>query len=332
MKVLVVGGTRFLGHELTWRLLFAGHPVTLFNRGRETDTFGNRVERLRGDRTTADFDHLLRGRTFDAAVDFAAYTGDDARRAVSTLGSALGHYVVVSSGQVYLVRQDAPRPAKEEDYDGPLLPLPSDPGDKREWDYGMGKREIEDVLVEAWEKSRFPSTRLRLPMVNGERDHNRRLEGYLWRILDGGPVIVPDGGLRPMRHVYAGAAVKATLDLLGNTSTFGRAYNLAQDETPTLVELLATVADLLGAPARLQPVPAAKIAEAGLDPVRLSPFSGRWMSFVDPARARTELGFRHEPLRSYLDKIVTAFLARPPRDTPPGYAERARERALASSL
>ena len=96
---------RFLGHELTWRLLFAGHPVTLFNRGRETDTFGNRVERLRGDRTTADFDQLLRGRTFDAAVDFAAYTGDDARRAVSTLGGALGHYVVVSSGQVYLVRQ-----------------------------------------------------------------------------------------------------------------------------------------------------------------------------------------------------------------------------------
>ena len=62
MNVLVIGGTRFLGHEVAWRLLFAGHRVTLLNRGRETDAFGSRVERLRGDRTTADFARLLDGR------------------------------------------------------------------------------------------------------------------------------------------------------------------------------------------------------------------------------------------------------------------------------
>jgi nucleoside-diphosphate-sugar epimerase len=166
-------------------------------------------------------------------------------------------------------------------------------------------------------------------MVNGERDHLRRIESYIWRILDGGPVLVPDGGERPMRHVYAGSAVKAVAGLLGDAQTFGRAYNLAQDETPTLVELLKRLADLLGAPARLAPVAAARIAEAGLEPVRISPFSGRWMSFVDPSRAKQELGFRHEPLPSYLDKIVGAFLARPPLDTPPGYADRGREKALA---
>jgi nucleoside-diphosphate-sugar epimerase len=330
VKVLVVGGTRFIGHELAWRLLFAGHEVTLFNRGREADAFGHRVERLRGDRTTADFEHLLSGRSFDAAVDFAAFTADDARRVVATLGGSVGHYVVISSGQVYLVRTDAPRPAKEEDYDGPLLRVPQDAAERREWDYGMGKRAIEDVLAEAWSKERFPSTRLRLPMVNGERDHLRRIESYIWTILDGGPVLVPDGGERPMRHVYAGSAVKAVAGLLGDARTFGRAYNLAQDETPTLVELLERLADLLGAPARLKPVATAKIVEAGLEPVRISPFSGRWMSFVDPSRAKQELGFRHESLPSYLDKVVAAFLARPPLDTPPGYADRAREKALAS--
>jgi nucleoside-diphosphate-sugar epimerase len=332
VKVLVVGGTRFLGHELAWRLLFAGHEVTLFNRGREPDAFSSRVERLRGDRTTDDFERLLRGRSFDAAVDFAAFTGDDARRVASVLAGSVGHYVVISSGQVYLVRQDAARPAKEEDYDGPLLPEPEDPADRREWDYGMGKRAIEDVLAEAWTRERFASTRLRLPMVNGERDHLRRLEAYIWRILDGGPVLVPDGGTRPMRHVYSGSAVRAIVGLLGDSRTFGRAYNLAQDETPTLVELLTRLADLLGASARLVAVPAERIVEAGLEPVRVSPFSGRWMSFVDPSRAKQELGFRHESLASYLDKIVAAFLARPPLDTPGGYADRAREKALANGL
>jgi hypothetical protein len=71
------------------------------------------------------------------------------------------------------------------------------------------------------------------------------------------------------------------------------------------------------------------VREAGLDPLALSPFSGEWMSFVDPALARQELGFRHEPLAAYLDKIVTSFLRtlRPSRRR--GYDKRDVERRLA---
>jgi len=54
------------------------------------------------------------------------------------------------------------------------------------------------------------------------------------------------------------------------------------------------------------------------------------MSFLDPSRAKSELGFRHEPLGSYLDKIVTAFLAHPRPDPPPGYERRAAELRLAA--
>lgn len=330
MNVLVIGGTRFVGYDLVWRLLAAGHRVSLFNRGQLADPFGPRVERLHGDRTTDEFPRLLAGRRFDAAVDFVAYRGEDARQVVSVLAGRVGHYVTISSGQVYLVRDAAPRPAREVDYDGPLLPEPKDPAEHREWDYGMGKRAVEDTLAEYWAAMQFPSTRLRIPMVNGERDHFRRLEGYIWRLLDGGPLLLPDGGDRPTRHVYSGSVARAILALLGAEKTFGEAYNLAQDETPTLGELLTLVAARLGAPARLVPVPAAAIREAGLDPVRISPFSGRWMSFLDPARARAELGFRHEALAAYLDKIVTTFLANPPEEPPPGYATRAAEIAVAA--
>jgi nucleoside-diphosphate-sugar epimerase len=286
------------------------------------------VERLRGDRTSGDFARLLAGRSFDAAVDFAAYTGADGRQAADVLGGRVGQYVAISTGQVYLVREGCPRPARESDYDGEVMPAPADPFDRGQWDYGMGKRALEDALAEAWESRRFPATRLRLPMVNGERDHFRRLERYLWRMLDGGEVLLPDGGGRPTRHVYSGAVVKAILALLGRASAFGQAYNLAQDETPTLRELLTLVARCLGASARLVDVPVERVREVGLDPLALSPFSGRWMSLLDPARAKAELGFRHEPLASYLDKIVSAFLAHPPAEPPPGYAARAAELAL----
>jgi len=303
--------------------------VTLFNRGTLPDAFGDRVERLRGDRTTPDFERLLAGRSFEAAVDFAAFDGPDGRRAAEVLGGRVGHYVVISTGQVYLVREGCPSPARESDYDGPVMAEPVDPFDRGQWEYGVKKRALEDGLAAAWEKSRFPATRLRIPMVNGERDHFRRLERYLWRMLDGGPVLLPGGAARPTRHVYSGSVVRAILGMLGRTDTHGQAYNLAQDETPTLAELLTHAAERLGAPPRLVEVPVGAVRAAGLEPLVLSPFSGTWMSFLDPSRAKADLGFRHEPLGSYLDKIVTTFLAHPRADPPPGYGQRPAELELA---
>ncbi len=327
MKVLLIGGTRFVGHELAWRLLAGGHEVTLLNRGRSADAFGARVRRLRGDRTR-DLAALVAGREFDAAVDFAAYSGSDGRQAAEILAGKVAHYVVISSGQVYLVRQDCPTPARESDYEGRLLPEPKERPDKAEWDYGMGKRALEDELVAAWADSRFPATRLRIPMVNGPRDHFRRIERYLWRMVDGRPILLPGGGERPLRHVYSGSVVSAIVAILGREETFGQAYNLAQEETPTLRELLLLLAERLGAKPRLCEVAWADVVSAGLDPLALSPFSGRWMSFLDPGRARAELGFRHRPLGSYLDEIVAAFLAHPPAEPPPGYGPPEAERPL----
>jgi nucleoside-diphosphate-sugar epimerase len=327
VKVLVIGGTRFVGHELVWRLLAGGHNVTLLNRGQLPDSFGDRVARLRGDRTR-DLRSLLAGREFDAAVDFAAYTGADGREAAAVLGGRVGHYVVISSGQVYLVRDSCPTPARESDYSGPLRPDPLEGPDKPEWDYGMGKRALEDALALAWDETRFPATRLRIPMVNGPRDHFHRIESYLWRMIDGRPILLPGGGERRVRHVYSGSVVTAILALLGRPDSFGQVYNLAQDETPTLRELLLALADCLGARPTLVEVAWQRVVDAGLDPVVLSPFSGRWMSFLDPTRARAELGFRHQPLASYLDAIVAAFVSQPPAGPPPDLERREVERAL----
>lgn len=208
------------------------------------------------------------------------------------------------------------------------MPEPSDPDDHENWIYGMQKRAAEDVLAAAWEAMRFPVTRLRIPMVNGERDHFRRIESYLWRILDRGPVLLPDGGTHPTQHVYSRDVAKTICDLLGNETTFGQVYNLSQDETPTLAELIALLAELVGAPARLVSVPTATILAAGLRPIDLSPFSDPWMSRLDARKAKAELSFRPEPLHSYLDRVITAFLNHPPASPPENYANRGAELRL----
>lgn len=336
MRILIIGGTRFVGYLLAWRLLAGGHRVSLLCRGTLPDPFGQRVERLRCDRTTPDLERLLSARSFDAVVDFACYTGNDARGVVRALTGRVGHYVVISTGQVYLVREGCPRPSREADYDGPLLPEPSDPEDRADWLYGMGKREAEDVLEAAWARERFPSTRIRIPMVNGERDHFRRIESYLWRLLDGGPILLPvQAGQRgaPIlcRHVYGADVARAIAEMLGDGKTHGQAYNLSQSEEPSLEELLRALAEILGARPRLVSLPQERLARHGLRPVDVSPFSGRWMSRLDPARAAGEIGFRPTPLHEVLQRIVASFLAHPPAAPPPSYSHRPLEMELAQS-
>lgn len=326
--VLVIGGNRFVGRYLAWRLLAGGHRVTLLNRGQLADPFGDRVERLTCDRTSSEFEQVLRGRRFDAVVDFAAFTGEDGERAAALFAERAGHYVMISTGQVYLVRAGCPQPSRETDYEGALLPRPDAPADVKDWEYGIGKREAEDAIARAANRG-LRATRIRIPMVNGPLDHFRRIERYLWRIVDGGPVILPDGGRHQVRHVNGWDVAGVVADVLGRERAFGQAYNLAQDETPTLAALVGMLCTLLGSPAPLLSVPTRALCDAGLDPVVLSPFSGKWMSCLDPSRARSELGFSHTPLPQVLAAIVSDFVSRTRAAAPPGYDRRADELRLA---
>ncbi|HUK66102.1 MAG TPA: NAD-dependent epimerase/dehydratase family protein [Anaeromyxobacteraceae bacterium] len=335
MRVLVIGGTGATGSLFVFRLLAAGHRVTLLCRGRSPDPFGARVERLLADRGQPAFARLLARRDFDVAVDFAAFTGEDGRRAVEALAGRVGHYVMISSGQVYLVRAPGPlaaRRAREADFDGPLMACPEAEPDLSEWRYGMEKRACEEALIEAFDALRFPSTRLRIPMVNGERDRFRRLESYLLRLLDGGPVLLPDGGQNRTCHVYGAEVARFLVSILGRPASFGRAFNLSQEEKPTLSELVAKLASLTGSRSEILSVPAEVLASAGLVAREVSPFSTAWMSCLDPALAREEFGFSHLALDLYLGRIVASFLAHPPSSPPPGYEARESELHLALAL
>jgi len=330
MNVLIIGGTRFVGHFLVWRLLAQGHRVTLLHRGLTLDSFGARVERLHADRTTPDFARHLAHRRFEACVDFAAYTPSDAQGVVDTLTGQVGHYVFISTGQVYLVREGCPRPARETDAEGPVMARPTEATERDEWDYGMGKRGCEEILAQAHATSGFPCTLLRIPMVNGERDHFRRLESYLWRMLDGGPLLLPNGGLEACRHVYGRDVARATADLLGNPRTFGQAYNLCSEETLPTREVLARLARVAGVEPHFVEIPTEALHAQGLPVKAISPFSQKWMSLLEPEKAKQALGFQATPLDTQLECIVGHLLANFPSVPPDNYQHRPTERALAA--
>ena len=328
MEVLIIGGTRNLGHLLALDLLKVGHQVTIFNRGQTPDELPAEVRRLRGDRNDpSQLKQALAGRSFDVVVDMTLYKGADAKAVSELLDGRVGHYIFLSTGQVYLLRTDLRRPFAEDDYAGPTLDAPpADSRDHEEWLYGIEKRQAEDALRAAWKTRRFPFTALRLPMVNSERDHFHRIYGYFLRLRDGGPILIPAGAHLPLRHVYGHDVLQAIATLIQGKIGKGRAYNISQDETLSVEDFLAQLASLADCDLRIVRIHKELLEARNLLP-DCSPFSDPWMSELDNRRSKEELGMQYTPLPVYLQKLVEYYRSHLP-PTPPGYRRRIEELAL----
>jgi len=333
MRALIIGGTRNLGPSIVAALIECGHQVSVFNRGQTADNLPPQVERLRGDRTVpGQLAAAVGPRTFDLVVDTTLYNGSEALDALKLFSGRVGRYIFLSTGQVYLVREAVNRPYREEDYPGPLLPRPpdSEESDVRNWLYGIEKREVEDAMELAWTNARFPFTSLRLPMVHSLRDHYDRIYGYFLRVQDGGPILLPSEPGALCRHVWSEDVVRAILLLAGSSRGLGVAYNIGQDEGVRLEQFLDLLAKFIERPLKLTYVPRAVLDQAKLLP-DCSPFSGRWMSQLDNAKSKRELGIKYTPLEVYLGKLVTSFQSAAKRQIP-GYRRRQQELALARDL
>lgn len=323
MNALVIGGTRNLGPGIVEELRGRGYRVTVFHRGVTVAALPEGVETVHGDRAVeADLRRAAEGRSFELVVDTTLYTGPEAEVAARVLGGRVGRYVMLSTGQVYLVRTGIARPFREEDYEGPVMPAPEG-ADYGDWLYGVEKRAAEETLFAARD---LPVTVLRLPMVHSVRDHYQRIGAYLGRLLDGGPILVPAGERPWLKHVYGEDVVRCIGMLAGSGAGLGRAYNLSQDEAPGLAEFLGELARLAGTGLELVAVERERLEAAGLL-LDCSPFSGRWMSALENERSKRELGMEYTEWREYLPVLVTGLLEKV-KEAQPRYGKRAVELAL----
>ncbi len=330
MHVLIIGGTNFVGYHIARRLIRDGHKVALFNRGQTPDDFGPSVERYHGDRRDDNgFARMFKDRHFDAVVDVIGYKPENVAAAIKTFHGQIGHYVFISSGQVYLVTENRRLPSREEDFDQPLISCP--PGEEDSWFYGVGKRGCETALLEAHAARSFPATIFRLPIMHGERDHTLRAYSYFLRIADGGPIILPDGGETVLRHLYVGDLALQVSRVLGDRSTLGQAYNLAQKEVLDLKTFIELAAALMKKKTRFVFVSSQELMTRGLNS-SFSPLSGRWVSYVDTAKAEADLGFRPTGLRRYLKRTINWFFNEYRGEKPANLKFRAKEIELAESF
>lgn len=331
-NILIIGGTRNMGHLLTQSLIDAGHRVTILNRGMSEDNLPESVHRLRADRTDSQqMKRALMGKKFDVVVDFVLYRQSEADVIINLLSGLIEHYIVISTGQVYLVREGISRPFTEDSFEGRVQPPPkANTFAYEEWSYGVNKRQAEESLIKAHQETGFPYTALRLPMVNSERDTFRRLYSYIIRLKDGGPILVPETPTYPLRHIYGQDVVRVIEQLINSGQGIGRAYNISQEETVSIDEFLEILGEHMGITPQIVRAKRSSLEANGFLP-DCSPFSERWMSELDNTRSKEELGVEYTPLYDYLGNLVRHYTSTK-ISKPVGYKRRQAELQFAESI
>jgi nucleoside-diphosphate-sugar epimerase len=233
MRLLVLGGTVFLGRHVTAEALHRGHEVTVFHRGRHGAELFPDAEHVLGDRA-GDL-AALQGRAWDAAVDTSGYDPADVERS-SALD--LGHLVFVSSCNVYPAW-----PAEPVDEDSPVWTE----GD----DYGPLKAECERV-AEAAMPGRVASVRAGL--ICGPHDNIFRVPWWVQRIAAGGDVVAPGDPERAVQLVDARDLAAWMLDL-AEQRVAGAFNGTAPAGRTTMGAALEAAVEVTGGGARLHWVP-----------------------------------------------------------------------------
>lgn len=309
-RALVLGGAGFIGTAACKELMRRG--VETIAAGRKERPYGTFTSYVAFDRTDSEqLKRALEQTKPDVLLDLACYQPADVEAVERNFKGE--RYIFISTG-VYPDLQG--RPAREDDF----VPLDGKPPSKL--DYREGKRWCETVLARS---ESFPWTVIRPPAVFGPADHSLRIAAYIERVADGGPLLVPEESYRRQAGLAwnrdVGFACALACDLRKHVTG---PYNVSFDGV-SLEDLITGIARALGKPVRIHPMPYRDLPE-GASPY--GPDPNRSAGYVLD-RARRALGFEPSALEDALAETLAWYRVAHPSH--PGYADRAKELALAGA-
>ncbi|GAA0675541.1 SDR family oxidoreductase [Kitasatospora atroaurantiaca] len=284
MKILVIGGSSFLGRAYVSEALRRGHQVTTFNRGISgPDQPG--VEAVRGDRNNpADLERLTAGRHWDAVVDSAGQQPYAVALAARLLRPHADHYTFVSSVHAF-----TDWPALPVDENSATHPCPADtPADQPPGNHL--KAGCERALLEQFGAD--DSLILNCGLIIGPYENVGRLPWWLERMARGGKVVAPGDPDRALQLIDARDFAAFGLDLLERGES-GRYVTTAPRASTTFGGLLTACAEATGSTAELVPVGDEALLAADVQPWTELPlwapglpdWAGIWLADTSRAEA-----------------------------------------------
>jgi len=249
MRVLVMGGNRYIGLRLVGELAGRGHEVTVMNSHEVALPDG--VRRLHGDRQRPGTIEAVLGPhrdDFDAVFDNTAYRPSDLEPMVALFGGRVQHLVFTSSAAAY--RRSYVQPVREthRTHD------PADPDPRKA--YGVGKVQCERYLRRLYEDTGLPATSLRVSHTLGPMSPLVTRDPVFFRRLElGRPIPVPGDGFAFVHLVHVADVARLMVSLLGNPAVAGETYNVAGTEVTSIVGAIQLMARAVGVTPHIVPVP-----------------------------------------------------------------------------
>ena len=297
-RVLVIGGTLFIGRALVERLLERGDDVVIMHRGAGTP-FGTRTGEIRCDRNdVAAVQTALRGSSFelvfDNVYDFTRGTGPEAvsAAAIAAATGRLRRYVFTSSIAVFGEGGKFGQGGAF-DEDSPMVPadFPNP--------YSAQKAESERALFALQRERGIPVTTVRPTFIYGPNNPVDR-EAWFWdRILAGRPIIVPDDGSRVMQWVHVQDVALGAMRAAERDSAIGRAHHLANYPPITQRDFVLALGQAAGRQPEIVPVPREVIQRHGGQLAAPPLYFGVYLDLppipVRTERTRRDLGLEFTP-------------------------------------
>lgn len=318
MRVLLLGGVGFMGLPTVQRLLAGGHDVAIFHRGARHVELPPRVHRIIGDHADLpDYQPEFQAFQPDVVVDFISYTEKDAHNLVETFTDVASRLVLISSADVYLAYDRLRRK-----HDGPPIPAPiseSSPlrehmypyrdmaSDEADLKYSYDKILVENILLA--HPTTLPASSLRLGMVYGPRDRQRRIRPYVEAMLSGSATLPLAPGVADWQgpFVYVDDVADAIVATATNPEADEHAFNVAEP-TITLREWIQRVGKALDWKGEIIEVAADEVPKSLEFDVDVTQHLS-----LDSTCLRTQLGYRETTRRDdAMLKTVTWEIEHPP--------------------
>jgi len=318
MKVLVIGGTLFIGRQLVAELLKAGHSVAILHR-RSKHNLSKRVENLVADRNDPEaVQRVIGERRFEVVFDnvYDWERGTTAAQVEATalaMGNHLQRYVFMSSVAAYGDGLNH--------YEGdPLAP------DNHSEAYVRNKAMSERALLRLHRKTGFPVVTFRPPFIYGPENPFYR-EAFFWdRMRARRPIIIPGDGTRLMQFVYVKDLVRALLRSIEVDAAVGEAFNIGNPKPLTQVEAVREMARTAGKKPELVRVPREKIAAAGGNPMSNPFYFGEYLDLPpiteNVSKLQRALGVRLTAFATGLGETYRWYMRQPRRKADFGFEDR----------
>jgi nucleoside-diphosphate-sugar epimerase len=338
MRVLIIGGTSFIGPYVVRSVISGGHEVTVFHRGEHEPQLPNGVRHVHS--ASAAFpvlsfpSELISWKPY-VVLHMVAMVERDAEAVVRAFKGVARRLVVPSSGDVYraygvlLGIENDSRPSELLREGSPLrrslYPYRKMAKGPEDWIYQYDKILVERVVMSDPE---LPTTILRLPAVYGPGDNRHGISAHLKRMDDQRPAILLDENQARWRwsHGYVeNVAAAITLAVTDDRAT-SRIYNVGEESVPTTAERVRTLAKLVGWPGEIVALP-----RASLPPHLRDAYQYTQDLAYDTSRIRNELGYKEMvSVDEGLRRTIAALRENPPAIDPAQYDYAAEDAALAS--